>query len=110
MRASELLRARVVDVNGVHLGRVEDLRLVQDGPLIDGFGAALRLDGLIVGKATLAVRLGYIRHQVRGPALLKALFGRLERRAHEVRWADVAAVEPHLVRLGVSSRDLRTPP
>jgi hypothetical protein len=64
VRASELIRARVVDRDGVDMGRVEDLRVVQDGPLLDGFGAALRLDGVVVGKATLAVRLGYDRHDL----------------------------------------------
>lgn len=110
MRASELLRARVVDAEGADLGRVEDLRLVQDGPYVDGFGAAIRVDGMIVGKTTLAVRLGYDRHQVRGPALLRATFGALERRAHYVRWEDVEAVEDRRVRLRVAASDLARRP
>jgi sporulation protein YlmC with PRC-barrel domain len=106
MRASEVIRARVIDADGADLGKVEDVRVVQDGPYIEGFGAALRIDGLIVGKATLAARLGYDRSQVRGPALLKALFGALERRAHYVRWEDVEAIEDRRVRLRVVASDL----
>jgi len=106
MRASELIRAEVIDRDGTSLGRVEDLRVVQDGPLIDGFGAALRLDGLVVGTATLATRLGYHRHGIGGPALLKALFGAIERRAHYVTWDLVDRVEDRVVRLSVAADDV----
>ena len=45
MRLSDLLGADVVDEAGRHAGRVHDVRLVQDGPLVGSFGAALRVDG-----------------------------------------------------------------
>ena len=54
---SDLLRSKVVDAYGQDLGSVNDVRLVQDGPALEGFGAALRIDGLIVGAGALAEAL-----------------------------------------------------
>jgi hypothetical protein len=103
---SDLLHSDVVDVDGQRLGSVDDVRLVQDGPLLDGFGSALRVDGLVTGTAGLAVRLGYHRHRVRGPVLLKAIFAGLERRAHFVPWDEVADWDGSTVRLRCRTRDL----
>jgi len=50
MRLSELLGCVVVDERGRLVGRVHDVRLVQDGPPIGQFGASLRLLGLLVGR------------------------------------------------------------
>jgi hypothetical protein len=105
---SELLRSEVLDSNGRTLGQVDDVRLVQDGPVIPGFGAGLRVDGLVVGAGGLAVRLGYHRHRVRGPALLKALFATLERRARFVPWELVAEWDGSTVRLHRSFADIPT--
>lgn len=58
MRLSELLGAEVVDEHGRSAGRVHDVRLEQDGPMIGTFGASLRLAGLIVGRRALAARFG----------------------------------------------------
>jgi len=102
MRLGELLRSSVVDRDGEALGGVEDVRLVQDGPYVEGFGNALRLDGLIVGGGGLAARLGYHRHGVRGPALLRWVFSALERRARYVRWSDVERCEDDTIVLKVS--------
>jgi hypothetical protein len=96
---SELLHSTVVDVDGQPLGSVHDVRLVQDGPLLEGFGASLRVDGLVTGTGSLSIRLGYHRHQVRGPAPLKALFGALERRAHFIPWHQVSEWDGSRVRL-----------
>src|SRR3954469_8539607 len=70
MRASELLGARVFDPGGAAIGKVLDVRVVQDGPLL-GTMAALRIDGLVVGRRTLTSRLGFDRAGVEGPALLR---------------------------------------
>jgi hypothetical protein len=75
MRLSELLGAEVVDQAGRSAGRVHDVRLVQDGPLIGGFGAGLRLDGLIVGRRAVGARLGYERGDMGGPLLVKLAAG-----------------------------------
>lgn len=98
-RLGELLHCDVVDADGRTVGSVDDVRLVQDGPLLAGFGAALRVDGLVVGAGGLAVRLGFHRHQVKGPALLRWAAGALERRARFVPWDEVAAWEGGEVRL-----------
>jgi hypothetical protein len=50
MRLTDLLGAEVVGRCGQRAGRVHDVRLAQDGPLVGGFGAGLRLDRLIVGR------------------------------------------------------------
>jgi hypothetical protein len=96
---SELLHSRVVDVDGHSLGSVHDVRLVQDGPFVEGFGASLRIDGLVSGPGGLSIRLGYHRHRVRGPVLLKVLFGALEGRAYFIPWHEIAEWDGSQVRL-----------
>src|SRR5262245_54016803 len=105
---SELLASDVIDADGQRIGAVHDVRLIQDGPLLEGFGAALRVDALIVGVGTLAVRFGYHRHQVKGPALLKALFGALERRARLIPWHRVADWDGSTIRVDCRVADLAT--
>jgi hypothetical protein len=73
----------------VQLGRVSDLRLIQDGPIVGGLQAAFRVDALVVGRGGLAERLGYVRSRVNGPWMLRVLFSRLERRALIVPADDV---------------------
>ncbi len=99
MRLGELLHSRVTDAEGTDLGRVRDARLVQDGPVTDGRQASLRLDGLVVGAGSLAIRLGYHRRNVRGPALLRVVFAALERRARYVPWGEVAQWDGKMVLL-----------
>jgi sporulation protein YlmC with PRC-barrel domain len=106
MQLGELLRSSVVDRDGEDLGRVEDVRLVQDGPNVEGFGNALRLDGLIVGGGGLAARLGYHRRGVRGPAPLRWIFGALERRARYVPWSDVDRCEDRTLVLKVAASEV----
>jgi hypothetical protein len=93
MRMSDLLHTEVFDSEWKPIGRVQDVRLVQDGPLLGLSGAAFRVDGFVVGKTGLGVRLGFHRANVKGPWALKAFFGRLENRARFVRWDEVAAWE-----------------
>ena len=90
MRLSELLDRVVVTADGRSLGKVRDVRLVQDGPILaGGTQAALRVDAVIVSKGWRGVRLGYLRGEVRGPWLLRAIFGRLERGAHAIPLRDL---------------------
>ena len=89
MRISELLGRAAFDADGKSLGRVEDVRLVQDGPIVGRFGAALRVDGVVIGGEAVGVRLGYHRANVRGPWPLRVVFRRLEQRAHFAEWDDV---------------------
>ena len=90
MRLSELLGLSVIDSDGRGLGQVRDVRLVQDGPFIEGFGHALRVEGLLVGGGALGVRLGIARAGVRGPWPLTTWFRWRERRARYIDWSDVA--------------------
>jgi hypothetical protein len=92
MQLSEVLGATVVDPEGAKIGLVADVHLVQDGPLIEGFGNALRVDALVVGRGGGALRLGYVRGGVRGPWPLRALAALLEGRARVVQWSDVERV------------------
>ena len=89
MRLSDLLHCEVFDQRGQSLGRIDDVRLAQDGPRLGQFGPALRIEGLVVGSRALGVRLGFHRPEMRGPGILNAIFGRLEQRARYVRWDQV---------------------
>jgi hypothetical protein len=90
MRLSELLDRPVVDADGRRLGKVRDVRLVQDGPVIGGTQAAMRVDAVVVSRGWRGVRLGYLRGEVRGPWLLRTIFGGLERAAHVIPLRDLA--------------------
>ena len=97
-RLSDLVNAVAFDAEGMPIGEVEDVRLVQDGPFVEGFGHKLRLDGVVIGKRARGLRLGFERANVRGPWLLKALFTRLERHARYYTWDEIDW-EPGAVRL-----------
>ncbi len=103
MRLSELLGREVVGADGATLGTVEDVRLVQDGPMLGAFGHALRVDGLLVGGPALAIRLGYHRTGVRGPWPLRAWFLHRERRARYVDWDQVDTWDGDRIRLRVAA-------
>ncbi|HEX2698582.1 MAG TPA: hypothetical protein VHM89_00055 [Acidimicrobiales bacterium] len=109
MLLSDLLRARVIDAEGRDVGVVSDVRLVQDGPILFPFGAALRVEALVVGRLGVGVRLGYLRGDVTGPRLLHAVFAALERRARLVRWEDVESWDGGSVRVRVRAADLASP-
>jgi hypothetical protein len=110
MRLSDLLDREVVDAAGARLGRVHDVRLVQDGPIVPGFGAQLRVDGLVVGRGGLAIRIGYHRAQVRGPWALKTILGVIERRARFVPWAAVVECGESAVRVRTPAEGFGAPP
>jgi hypothetical protein len=109
MRLSELLGTEVRDADGERVGRVHDVRLVQDGPVQGAFGAALRVDGLVVGRGGrngLAVRLGYHRQRVNGPYVLNRLVLAMERGARFVPWSQVDGIDGDVVRLRARGDDL----
>ncbi len=89
MRISDLMASDVQQADGTHVGRVREVRVVQDGPLINGIQAAFRVDAVIVGRGSLGVRLGYHAEHDRGPWLLNLLFGRTKRRIREISMSDV---------------------
>lgn len=114
MLLSDLMRSRVVDADGVEIGRIVDTLLVQDGPRVGAFGPQLRVEGLVIGRRSLGIRLGYHRAGVRGPAPLRMLFERLDRNALYARWDHVATVDEGvddgIVRLRCAMADLGEPP
>ncbi|UDY37472.1 hypothetical protein [Dermatobacter hominis] len=73
LRVGALIDRAVADAAGSHHGVVLDVRVVQDGPVGPGGDAALRVEGLVVGRGRGIERLGLFRHVVHGPALLKAI-------------------------------------
>ena len=102
MRLSELLEAHVVDGEGQAVGKVVDVRLIQDGPVMEGFGAALRVKGFVVGRRGLGTRLGFHRGGLRGPGLLRVLLASARR--SYFAWSQVSEwdVEASLIRLAGS--------
>jgi hypothetical protein len=109
MRLTDLLGAEVVDQAGRSAGKVHDVRLVQDGPLVGGFGAALRVDGLLVGRRAVGARLGYERRTMGGPLLVKLVFGWLHHDGRYVAWDRVRAIEPDRIHISGSADDLPRP-
>jgi len=98
-----------VDEQGGSAGKVHDLRLEQDGPVIGGFGARFRLAGLIVGRRALGARLGYDRGDMKGPWLVKAVAGSLHRGGRYVEWGRVRSVEPGRILISGRAGDLPHP-
>jgi sporulation protein YlmC with PRC-barrel domain len=86
LRLSELVGVVVSDASGSDLGEVHDVLLVQDGPPIETFGAALRVHGLLAGPGSVWSRLGFDRDRVPGPWLLKLLARRAVSKTTFVPW------------------------
>jgi hypothetical protein len=109
MRLTDLLEARLIDVEGVDLGRIRDVWLVQDGPPIGPFGAALRVERVVAGGAAIGARLGYERASMTGPWPLAAFFH--SRHAHGISatWSEVAVLEEGRVRLRLAAAELERP-
>ena len=99
MRLADLLRSELVDGAGESIGKIADVWLVQAGPPIGPFGAALRVDRLVAGPHGLGSRMGYERAGVDGPAPIAWFFHRRHAHRAVVAWEDVASVEPNRVRL-----------
>ena len=106
MRLSDLLDAVIVDPDGNELGRVHDVRLVQDGPILGSFGAALSIEGLVFGKAAFLDRLGFDRSEMKGPATVEWIVRALHRHTRFVPWELVAAVEEGRIHVSARIGDL----
>jgi hypothetical protein len=103
MRGADLLGRPVVGPDGKSLGKVIDVRLVQDGPLMGAY-AAMRVDSLVVGHHKLAAHLGYDRAGTRGPWLVDKVVDLITRHNKELPWAD-ARLEDGVVRTDRSELD-----
>jgi sporulation protein YlmC with PRC-barrel domain len=110
MRLTDLLDAEVVDRSGLTIGRVHDVRLVQDGPPVGAAGASFRIEGLVVGGMSFGARLGYSRANVRGPWVLRRLFRRLRADDRLVPWPAVRAITDGSVLISVAADELVPPP
>ncbi len=109
MRLSDLLSAVVFDRSGHKIGKVHDVLLIQDGPMV-GDEASLRVEGLVVGRGAIATRLGYDRSEMHGPWVLKMLFEWLHRHSRFVAWDDVAAVTSERIVVDKHVEELGEPP
>jgi hypothetical protein len=107
MRLSDLLKSAVVDAAGKDIGHVHDVRLVQDGPPVAGIDHTFRIAGVLVGRGSVGIRLGFHRAGLEGPWLLKSLFGMLETRARYVPWEAVASWKDEHLHLKVNADQLR---
>jgi len=89
LRVGLLLGRAVVDPDGREVGHVHDVRLRRDGPVLPGFGAALRIEALLVRPPSIASRLGLDRHDITGPWPLDVWGRRAARRARLVPWHSI---------------------
>ena len=85
-RIGDLIGLRVTDSEGRDLGKVYDVRLQRDGPELPEFGPALRVDALIVGRDSIATRLGFARPEMTGPWPIDVWGRHAVRRAYLVPW------------------------
>ena len=97
MKLSDLLGAEIIDDAGANLGKVHDVRVVQDGPVLSPFGASLRIEGLVVGRGSLGERLGLHRSRVKGPWILKRFFDWRFHAPRFVPWEAVNAITPRRI-------------
>lgn len=87
MRGSDVIGLPVLGRGGRRLGKVLDVRLVQDGPLMGAY-AALRVEALVVGRHTVAAHLGYDRAKVNGPWLVNAVVNAMTRGNGLLPWRE----------------------
>jgi hypothetical protein len=109
VRLSDLLGSTVVDADGVEVGRVRDVRLVQDGPVQGSFGAGLRVYGLVVGKIDVASRLGYERAGIDAPWLVATIAHWLHRHGRYVPWDQVVGYDHRRIELSCAASELERP-
>jgi hypothetical protein len=107
VRLAELLGCRLFDCDGTEIGSVHDVRLVADGlPYARTGKPSYRLDALIVGGRAVGDRLGFTRHEMKGPWPLTVLFPRLARHSYLVPWEDVTRFDRPRIEIRRRASDL----
>ena len=76
---------------------------------LGGFGAALRLDGLVVGRRAVGARLGYERGRMRGPLPVRLLAGWLRHDGRYVEWGRVRTIDPDRIVISGTVEELPRP-
>jgi|Tabmets5t2r1_1033131.scaffolds.fasta_scaffold08269_2 sporulation protein YlmC with PRC-barrel domain len=109
MRLSELLGAEVVDEHDHTVGKVHDIRLEQTEPEPQDTGPGLRVEGLLVGRRALGGRFGFGRGGVRGPWLLKLVFGSLGHDGRYLPWDRIRSIHAHQIHITGTADDLPSP-
>jgi|tagenome__1003787_1003787.scaffolds.fasta_scaffold19020318_2 hypothetical protein len=95
-RVGLLFGRYVITAEGATLGRIHDVRLRADGPILPGFGPAFRIEGVIIRPESIASRLGFDRPDIDGPWPLSALGKRAARRALVVPW-ETLNLDEHVI-------------
>jgi hypothetical protein len=106
MRLTHLLGSDVIDVDGVPVGSVHDVRLAEESPARRDSGPRLRVTALLLGPTAIGARLGFERGRLRGPWPLDAFFRAVHRRMRVAGWEEIAAIEEGRIRLRVPKGDL----
>jgi hypothetical protein len=105
VRLTELLGSNVVTSDGSGLGRVHDVHLVQDGPVLGEWGAAFRVHDLVVGTASYGTRLGYRHGGMSRPFLVRLVFA--SRRPRTIPWSAVRSFDPEEKQIVVDAISVR---
>jgi hypothetical protein len=102
-----LLGCRLFDCDGTEIGSVHDVRFVADGlPYARTGKPSYRLDALIVGGKAVGDRLGFTRHEMKGPWPLTVLFPHLARHSFLVPWEDVSRFDRPRIEIRRRASDL----
>ncbi|GAA1257051.1 hypothetical protein GCM10009677_04170 [Sphaerisporangium rubeum] len=106
-RLSALIGLQVTDASGATAGQVADVRLTQDGPLLDETGQAFQVAGFVVVPRHTGQLFGYERGPGgQAPLLVRVIIRRLHRGSRYVPWSAVGSAGADGVRLTVPFDEL----
>lgn len=102
VRLGDLMKMRSVDSTGQRLDHVKDVRLEhRDGGWV--------VTHIVVGRAAVAERLGFLHGVVERPVLLARLMRRIARHSRIVPWDKVALTKEGIVEVTVPWDELPQP-
>jgi sporulation protein YlmC with PRC-barrel domain len=106
LRLGSLIGRRVVDASGAAVGQVADVRLTQDGPMLNEVQHAFGVAGFIVAPRHTGRLFGYERGAGdKGPALVRSIIRLLHQGSRHVTWEQVDTLAAE-IRLTVPASDL----